>query len=166
MNWLDIVVLLVTAIAGLVGLWAGLVRVGATLVGLIAGIAIASRFHAGLADSVLSHIISSPSGAKVAAFLLILFLVILAALLLAFVIKKLLSLLMLGWLDRVAGLALGVAVCLAGFSALLSAVYANSLFDMRPTIDGSFMGRFLLDQYGSLLEALKLVPRNFGSPLQ
>jgi hypothetical protein len=45
-------------------------------------------------------------------------------------------------------------------------VYANSLFDMRPTIDGSFMGRFLLDQYGSLLEALKLVPRNFGSPLQ
>ncbi|MDP3062524.1 MAG: CvpA family protein [Chloroflexota bacterium] len=166
MNWLDIVVLVATAIAAFIGWFVGVLRAIVGLAGLVVGVVVASRFHAGLADSIISKFISSPSAAKVVAFLIIVVLVLLLAMVLGGILKKVLSLLMLGWTDKVVGLALGVVVCLAVFSALLSAVYANSLFDLRSTMDSSFLGSFLLDQYGSLLEALKLVPRDFGSPLQ
>lgn len=165
MNWLDMVILIATAIAAFIGWWVGVLRAVVGMAGLVVGVVVASRLHEGLANSVVSNFISSPSGAKVVAFLIIVVLVLLGAMVMGAVVKKILSLLMLGWIDKVVGLGLGVLVSLAVFSALLSAVYANSLFSLRDTIDSSFMGSFLLDQYGALLEALKLVPRNFSSPI-
>lgn len=161
MNWLDILVLASVAVAALIGWWIGLIRVVVGLVGTAVGIALASRYHAALADAFTSKFIDSPGGAKVAAFLIILVAVMLAAILLTAIVKKILSLLLLGWLDKLLGVALAVLVVLSIYSAVLSAAYSTTWKGAHTAIDGSFMGKFLVDEYAGFLKGVKVLPERF-----
>jgi uncharacterized membrane protein required for colicin V production len=74
-------------------------------VGLIVGIVLAGRFYASLAGSL--SFISDESVARVAAFIIIFLLVIIIASILGVVLTKLISAVMLGWVNRLLGAIFG-----------------------------------------------------------
>ena len=163
MNWLDIVIIVVSGIIGFIGYRMGVLKVVALVVGVVLGVVLGSRFNDEVADF-LSRWIDSPGTAKIAAYAAILVLGLLAAILVASLMRKVLSLLLLGWLDKLLGLALGVFVAFVLFSALLS--FASDLSVMgivgADIIKGSTLGSFLADKFDVVLDATRLVPKNFG----
>ncbi len=86
-------------------------------------------------------------------------LVMLAAILVTAIIKKVLSLQLLGWLDKVVGMALAVLVVLSIYSAALTAAYNTSWQGAHTAVDGSFMGKFLVNEYAGFLRGVKVLPK-------
>jgi len=163
MNWLDILIIVVSGIIGFIGYRMGILKVVALVVGIVVGVVLGSRFNDEVADF-LSRWISSPGTAKIAAYAAILVLGLLAATLVASLMRKVLGMLLLGWVDKFVGLALGVFVSFVMFSALLSFASNLSLmgFVGSDVIKGSTLGSFLADKFDVVLEATKLVPKDFN----
>jgi len=88
--------------------------------------------------------------------------VMVAAMIVAGFARKILSLLLLGWADRLAGLALGVFATFLIFSALLSAAQNFDVFGLPDTIAASTLGSFTADKFDVVLRGLKLIPGDFG----
>jgi len=163
MNWLDIVIIVVGVVLGFIGYRLGILKVVALIVGIAVGIVLASHFNSEVADF-LSRWIDSPGTAKIAAYGVILGLTVIAAALVTGLLRRLLSLLFLGWVDRVAGLALGVFAAFAIFSAILSAAQDFELLGISDTIAASTLGAFVADKFDVVLRILRLVPNDFGLP--
>src|SRR4030042_1652295 len=108
MNWLDIVILIALVISIVMGLRAGIIKVLFTLAGGIIGVVLAGRFSEGLADKLT--FISDSNIAGIVAFAVILIVVMIVATILAFVIKKIASMVLLGWVDKLGGAVLGLIV--------------------------------------------------------
>src|SRR3972149_9317199 len=117
MNWLDIVILVVLAISSFSGLKAGLIKVLFSVVGIIVGIVLAGRFSDALAGRLT---FLDPDWAKIAAFAIILVAVLIISGILASILSKLISLVWLGWVNRLAGAALGLVVGALFMAAILS----------------------------------------------
>ncbi len=162
MNWLDIVILVTLGIVALTGLRMGGVHLGVAAAGIVVGIALASRLHYDL-EPVFSPFIDSEDGAEVAAFVAIFVLVLLVSVVVAQITRKILSSVMLGWTDKVAGLGLGVVVTFAAGSAILSMVQSHPVLGLEATIDESTMGSFLADNFDTVLRGLKFVPSDLGT---
>jgi len=183
MNWIDIAIIVVGVILGLIGWRMGLLKMVVLVVGLAVGIVLASRFGDQVAD-LLSTWIDNPGTAKIVAYIIIPVLVLMAGGIVAGIIRKILSILLLGWIDRTAGMALGVLITLAVFSFILSGAQGfdtqelcaklesvnlmarctDLIGDFQNTIDSSALGSFAADKFDVVLRALKLVPSGFGSP--
>ena len=163
MNWLDVVIIVVGVVLALIGWRMGILKALALIVGIGIGVALASRFNSGMAD-LLSRWIESPEVAKWTAYVIIFILVIAAAVIVATVARKLLSFLLLGWVDRLAGLALGILATFVIFSALLSSAQKYDAFNLPETIEDSTMGSFMADKFDVVLEWLRLIPRDFRLP--
>lgn len=119
MSLLDISILTVLGLGGLRGLLRGLIKEAAALAALILGGWLAFRFHEKVA--VLLHSLVPPVAARMIAFVLLLILVGLAAHLLGNLLTSLIKLALLGWVNRLGGMALG---CLEGALALGMLFYA------------------------------------------
>ncbi len=154
MNWLDIVLIVVIGIATFWGLRKGLILMVLSVVGLIVGIILAGRYHVALSEHLT--LISSESAARIVAFLLILVGVGLAARLLAFLLGKLSSLALLGWINRIGGAILGLLLG-ALFCAVILAIWSK-YFGAGDAISGSGIANILLN---SLPFVLTLLPSDF-----
>jgi membrane protein required for colicin V production len=155
MNWLDIVILVILAIAAFTGLKAGIIKVLFTIVGIIVGVILAGRFSDDFAG-VLTFI--DPDWAKIAAFAIILVAVLVISGILAALLSKLISLVLLGWVNRLAGAILGIVVGAIFCSAIL-AIWVKYL-GIGDAVSGSALARFLLDTFPI---ALGLLPSEFDS---
>jgi len=119
MSLLDISILTVLGLGGLRGLLRGLIKEAAALTALILGGWLAYRFHEKAA--VLLYSLVPPVAARMIAFMLLLILVGLAAHVLGNLLTSLIKLALLGWVNRLGGLALG---CVEGAMVLGMLFYA------------------------------------------
>ena len=156
MNWLDIVILILLIVPTFVGLRAGLIKAALTIVGGIVGLILAGRLYESFAG-VLTFI-SNEGAAKVVAFAIIFIGVMLIAAILAAALKKLVSLVMLGWVNRIGGAFLGLLLGAVTCGALLAA-WVN-FFNPTDVVSNSILARILLDLFPL---ALWLLPGEFGS---
>jgi membrane protein required for colicin V production len=158
-NSLDIVFVVVLAIATGIGVWKGIIRMALTLAGLILGIFLAGRFYVPFSERLT--LISSPTGAKIAAFLIIFIGIMVLAALLARLLEKATSAVMLGWVNRLVGGIIGFLVG-AFFLGAIIAVWVKYI-GVSEAMKSSRVAPFLLYYFPRVLAIL---PGDFGSGLR
>lgn len=156
MNWLDIVILVAIAIFFFVGFKNGLIKTAISLAGLIAGVILAGRFSPALAA--LLTFLPSESIANMAAFAIIFVAVMVAASVLAFILTRVASAILMGWVNHLAGgaagIIMGATICAALLATWLKYLGLNSV------ITQSGLAAILLDK---LPFVLSLLPESFSS---
>lgn len=156
MNWLDIVILIFLIVPAFIGFRAGLIKSLLTIIGGIVGLILAGRLYESFAG-VLTFI-SNEGAAKVVAFAIIFIGVMIIAAILAAVLKKLVSLVMLGWLNKLGGAILGLLLGGLFWGAILSMWVG--FMGIGDTVSNSALAKFLLDSFPL---ALALLPSEFDS---
>ncbi|UCG54038.1 MAG: CvpA family protein [Dehalococcoidia bacterium] len=158
MHWLDIILLVLLFIPTFIGLRRGLIRTVLSLLGLIIGVVLAGNFYKPVSN--IFGFISNESVAHILAFLLILALVMGAAFLIARLLKSIVSITMLGWVDNVGGAALGFLSGFIFLSAIL-ATWVKFFGNEMPT--EAFLGKVMLDYFPLILG---LLPGEFGETIR
>ena len=156
MNWLDIAIIAVTAIAILIGLRIGIIKAVLSLAGLIVGIILAGRYY-GLLSEQLSFI-PQASVAKIVAFAIILVGVMVIAGVLASLLKWAASVVMLGWVNRLGGAVFGLVLG-AMFCGALLATWVK-FFGVTAAIGESNLAPILVSR---LPMVLALLPDEFDA---
>jgi membrane protein required for colicin V production len=158
MHWLDIIFLVLLFIPTFIGLRKGLIKAVLSLVGLIVGVVLAGHFYKPVSN--IFGFISNESVAHILAFILILALVLVAAFLLARLLKSVVSITMMGWVDNVGGAVLGFLFGFIFLSAIL-ATWVKFFGSEMPT--EAFLGRVMLDYFPLILG---LLPGEFGDSIR
>jgi membrane protein required for colicin V production len=154
MNWLDIVIIIILVISAISGFASGLIKTVFSLAGLILGVFLAGKFYVNLSGAL--GFIPGDNGPRIAAFIIIFLVVMLVATILGIVLTKLISAVMLGWINRIGGAVLGLllgAVFAAAILAILvkvaspgddltSSKLASFLVDKLPFITGLLPSEF------------------------
>ena len=150
MNWLDIVIIVGLIISVFSGMQQGLIKIAFALAGGIIGVVLAGHYSEGLADQL--SFISDPGIAGTVAFVIIIIATIVVAIILGTIVKKIIHIVLLGWLDKLGG---GVIGLLAGV-IFIGALLAMYLRYQGPTdvITGSALATFLVDKFGLILGLL------------
>ncbi len=156
MNWLDIVILIVMALFFFAGFTNGLIKTAISLAGLVVGIILAGRFSPFLATYLT--FIPSTQIANIAAFIIIFVAILVMATVLSFILTRVASAILLGWLNHLAGGAVGL-VAGAIICAALLATWLKYL-GMNSVITQSQLAKILLDKLPLILS---LLPESFGS---
>lgn len=112
MNAVDIAIIGAIGLVALIGLKSGVIKPVSGMGGFILGVFLAIQNY-GLVVPYVAQYIEGPMIQKIAAFIAVVLIVAIAARVVGFIIKKLMSLLVLGWLDNVAGMVGGAAVATA-----------------------------------------------------
>lgn len=156
MNWLDMVIIIVLAISVVSGIKAGIIKVLFTLAGGIIGVVLAGRYSDGLAEKL--SFISDPGVAGIVAFVFIVLATVIVATIIAFIVKKIISLVLLGWVDKLGGAVIGLISGAIIIGALL-AMWLKYGTGGGDVIIESALANFLLDKFGIVLG---LLPSEFG----
>ena len=108
MNWLDLVLVIVVGVSAVLGLKIGLVRAGFAALGIFVGSILGGQ----LSDDIgrlFTAIDSDSAVATVVSYVIIISICLTAAAIASVIVRKVLALLLMGWADKLAGGALGVA---------------------------------------------------------
>ncbi len=154
MSWLDVIIVIVIAVFAFLGLRMGIIKAVLSLAGLIVGVVLAGRYYAPFSEQLTFS--SSANIAKIVAFAVILIGVMVIARVVAGLLKRVVSVLMLGWVDRVGGAIFGLVLGATLCGALL-AIWIKYL-GMADTIAESALAFLLLDR---LPMVLALLPDEF-----
>lgn len=158
MNGLDIFITVVLVVAAFFGWRRGIIGTVLTLVGLVVGVAVAGQTYTQFAD-VLEPVIESQTWANVAAFAIILVVIMALATFVSKFLKKLLTLLMLGWVDNAAGLILGVFMASLGLTAVIGVMGVVPFGSLDEMVANSTLAGFFGDVF--LPGVLALLPNEF-----
>jgi len=156
MNWLDIVILVVTVIAIFLGLRIGLIKAALSLAGVIVGIILAGRFYIPLSERLA--FIPQAEVAEVVAFAIILIGVMLIAGIAAKLLKWAISAMLLGWVNHLGGVVFGFVWGAILCGALL-AIWVKFL-GISEIITNSSLAVILLDRFPAVLA---LLPQEFDA---
>lgn len=141
MNWLDVVLIVALIVAGFFGFRMGLWKIIFSVAGVIVGIILAGRFASALGERLT--FISDATVAQIAGFAIIFAVVMIASAIAASMLQKVLSAMLLGWVNGLGGLALGVLLDVLAWGFLLEAASRLSFLGLQTTIDQSVMARFV-----------------------
>lgn len=155
MNGLDILLAVALVIPTFIGFKVGIIKAVLFLAGLVIGVVLAGNFYHPLAR--VLDFIPSEGAANIAAFILILVVVMIAATVLARFLKFIASVVMLGWVNHLGGATLGLLVGLVLWSALL-ATWVK--FFGTGLVTESLIAKVLLDQFPMILA---LLPHDFDA---
>jgi membrane protein required for colicin V production len=108
MNWLDIVIIVLLIVSAFSGFASGLIKSVFSLAGMILGVMLAGRFYVALAGNL--GFITNETAARIVAFIIIFLVIMIVAAILGSLFTKLVSAIMLGWLNRLGGAALGIVL--------------------------------------------------------
>jgi membrane protein required for colicin V production len=108
MNTFDVIVVVILAYSLLRGLFRGLLKEAASVAGVLGGFFLAYGFYA-TAAGYLTGLVSNPAYRNILAFLAIFCLVVIAVNVVAVIVKYLMRIVFLGWLDRLGGFVFGAA---------------------------------------------------------
>ena len=158
MNWLDAVIVIALIGFTAAAFRAGLIREVVALAAVVLGVLVAGHYYRHLAEDVLLFI-KNDKAAKVIAFLSLFASLALAGQLAAFVMKRAVSMLLLGWLDHLAGGILGLVKGLVLVELFLIFFATYPYLGLDKTIDGSGLAPLFLDNAPVLL---KLLPGEFN----
>jgi membrane protein required for colicin V production len=138
-NWLDVAIILVIVWFGVNGYRAGIIREAVTALSVVAGAVFAGHYYDDLARDVLSFVGGS-AAARVLSFLVLFGSVVLLGQLMAFLLRGLASLLLLGWADRLLGMALGFFKAFLLVEVLLVLVITYPQFGLDRAVHNSLLG--------------------------
>ena len=155
MNWLDIVLIVTLVIPTFIGLKQGLIKAILSMAGLIAGIVLAGIFYQPLSG--LLRFIPNEAVANIIAFILILVGVIIVASLLARLLKAVVSMVMLDWVNHLGGAVFGFLMGALFWSAML-ATWVK--FFGTVLVTESLIAAVLLDKFPLILA---LLPEEFDA---
>ena len=150
MNWLDIIIIVVIVISAFVGLKNGIIRAALSLAGLIVGVILAGRYYVLLSERL--SFIPQDSIAKIVAFLIILIGIMIIASVIAGFLKWGVSIVGLGWVNRLCGAVFGLILGTIFCGALL-AIWINFLGTETPAAE-SRLAPLLLGQFRVVLALL------------
>ena len=175
MNWIDITILTILTASAIMGVRTGVVRWAAMFIGAVVAAIVASRAYGSVAP--LFTFLDNESQQRTLAFIAIFVAVMVGAWLAGNLLKKSMSILLLGWVDRLGGLALGLiagVISTVTFVTLLGILPSESLQDSvadstlaAPLLDTTSFLRALLpvefdDIKGVLDKTTELVQRETG----
>jgi len=156
MNWLDIFLLVVLAVATLIGLKTGIIKAVLSLAGIIIGVILAGNYYLPLSERLT--FIPYTGAAKIVAFAIILIVIMVIASLVARFLKWATSVVMLGWVNRLGGAVFGFIMASLFLGAALAAWL--KFIGNAATITGSVLASVLLDRLPLILA---LLPEEFDS---
>lgn len=185
MNWLDLALLVSMATGGLVGMWVGFIRGAFVLAGVLLGIVLVSNYRE-TATGLLADYVSSDTLTVALGYAVTISIVVAAAVIGAAIVRTVVYRLFLGWVDRFAGLAVGLTgavvisaaavISIAGLdygSSFPGQKMAGTVFENMPhaieardtlldSLKDSTLVTALIEATGSLPdEALGRVPQDF-----
>ena len=127
MTVIDIIIIVLLALAVFKGIKDGLVRQVGGIAGLILGIFLAGRFSAFLAGWMHQWIDASESAVKAVSFAVIIIVVCLCMYLLGRLLEKIIKITTLGWINRLLGVVLSGCTVVLLIGAVISLIeYINS----------------------------------------
>ncbi len=161
MNGFDIFVLIVVAVCLVSGFFRGLIREVSGIIGIIAGFYGAATYYPSLMPYVADWI-AKPWLAKLICFFVLFVGIVLFVGFFAFLIRKLLSIIFLGWVDRTFGLVFGffkgVLICSVIFMLLSLFIPGGSRL-----VKGSHTAPYLIQVVDVLSD---LIPGNLRSNME
>ena len=167
MNWVDIVLIGTLVAGGLAGMWVGMIRGSCTVIGVIVGLILVAQFREDAA-SLLANYLANEGLVTILSYFVVISATILATGITALIVRKLAYGMLMGWADRLAGMAAGLAVgavltaaVILGMSGLSNSksaldervpgkildyapLDANDLDDLEARVNGSPVVSFLL----------------------
>ena len=146
MNWVDIMVLVLVLGAGFMGWRNGVIRWAFTLIGGIFGVILAGQLYKTLAPAVPFG--DSDAVKQLVAFGVIFVAVMIGAWIAARIVKATLKVLLLGWVDSVAGLALGVAAGAVAATAIISVMGSLPVGRVQDAVNASTLAEPLSENLG------------------
>jgi len=161
MNWLDIIVILMLVVPTFIGLRRGLVGTVIPMIGIVLGVIVAGRSYNQL-SGFLDNWLNSDAQIKIVGFIIIFVLFMAAAYVVASMLRKFLSILLLGWVDRLGGAAFGLITGGIIAGAMLSLI-THFFTSSEETMSDSALAAFLLDKFPLVLH---LLPREFDAVRQ
>tara|TARA_B100000315_G_scaffold18895_1_gene16699 strand:- start:1350 stop:1943 length:594 start_codon:yes stop_codon:yes gene_type:complete len=140
MNWLDLAILGGMAAGALMGMWIGVIRAAFTAAGVILGILLAGRFS-GNVEAVVANYVAGDTLVTVLGYAIVILAAVGGAAIAAAITRKVASMLLMGWVDRVGGMALGlVAATLVSAAAIVGLVgLTNSYEASRAGLAGTVL---------------------------
>lgn len=141
-NWVDVVILVLMLGLGFMGWRNGVIKVAFTLIGGIVGLVLAGRLWSDVAEMLP---IDNESVAKIAAFVSILAVLMIAAAIAAKIIKTVLKIVFLGWIDSLAGLAIGLLLGAIAATAVVSAAGIVPSDSVQEEVDESTLAEPLIE---------------------
>ncbi len=127
-----------------------------SLAGVIVGVVLAGRFYIALSEHLT--FISNEKAARIVAFIIIFLIVIIIATILGIIFTKLVSAMLLGWLNRLGGAVFGVIIG-AIFIAAILAIWVKYAGE-NSAITGSAIAPFLIARFPLILA---LLPKEFDT---
>ncbi len=158
-NWLDMLVALLTVAGAYRGYRRGLVREGMAFAGLVVGMVIASRWRADAAKAI-SPFVGSGGIADALGYGGLVLLVLGCATVLTLLLRKLMHVLLVGWLDAVGGGLFGAAQGAIVAGIVLFLLIRFQLFGVEGAVRDSELATTAL---GMLPGAIGLLPSELGS---
>jgi membrane protein required for colicin V production len=156
MNWLDIIIIVILAIAVIGGLKTGIIKAVLALAGIVVGVVLAGRYYLPLAESL--SFVPHDGAAKIIAFAIILIAVMIISVVIGTILTRVVSAVMLGWINRLVGAVFGLVLGSIFCGAVL-AIWGKFI-GMTGVIAGSAIAPILL-KYLPLV--LALLPGEFDA---
>ena len=161
MNWLDLALLALIAVAAFTGYRSGMIRMAVSFVAVMIGTTLASRFGDDIRP-VIALVTDNQQAQQLGGFVLVLMIVMLLGIVASGSVAKVLTAIKLAWVDKLGGLALGVLLVMMAFSAALANVQEFAVLNTDETIASSAVGTFLADNFDVVLRTVRLVPNDYG----
>ena len=155
MNWLDIAIIVLIAALAFMGWRLGVARAVVTLVSGVVGVHWAVRLYKSIAP-VFGPITENEGLQQVLAFGLVLLVALVAGWLVVTLLKALLNMLMLGWLDHLAGVVLGMGSGALIAATLLTFMDAMSISLFQEAIEESSLAPTLIESLGPVKRFLSI----------
>jgi len=162
MNWLDMAIVLIVLWFAVNAYRAGIVREVVTVLALVGGVVVAGLYYDDLARDVLAFV-GDERTAKAVSFLLLFGSVILLGQVVAFLLRGLVSLLLLGWADHLLGAALGLFKGFLLVDVLLVLFVTYPQLGLDDAVRHSLLGPRFLD---AAHLAVRLLPAEFDRAVQ
>ena len=188
MNWLDVALILIVGVSAYMGLKIGLIRAGLTAMGVFVGTVLGGQLSDDI-GGLVSGVDSDSTVAVVISYVAIITVCLVASVVVSMVLPKVISVLLMGWSDKLAGAALGILIG-AGISAgiimgMADLTYSaevgdelaekvlNSTLDTakaKKRLEGGLTGSTLATTFVDMIDivpssTLWFVPTNFRSAL-
>ena len=132
MNWLDIAILVIVGISAFMGMKIGVIRAAFTALGIFVGSILGGQFSDDIGAR-FSSIDSDSAVATVISYAIIISACLIVAAIASVVIRKVVYVLFMGWVDKLAGVALGLAagvvVSAAVIMGMANLTYSSDIGD-------------------------------------
>lgn len=135
MNWLDIFIIVLVVGGGFMGWRNGLIRLAVTVAGGLVGVFLAGQLYDDFAPAMAFT--DNAAFQKVAAFAAVFLAVLVAAWVVGWLLRTVLRALMLGFVDNIGGLAVGVVGGAIAAGAIIAAFGSLPVASLQTAVEGS-----------------------------